>query len=391
MVKDDVWCQRDDWLCERCTFTYGRTAYNFRAALERMHGAVGKDNFIAIAEREKLLLESYGLDRLPQPEPQEGWPQRKRTVDRSANRLIRNRKELKDLQALAVKADGNCFYNSLCKAIYDDETNSTHLRLLVALEIVMNPERYDKKGAVAASYIQPEVLNEFDEISSLVSNTCNPCGVPAAYATIAHFFAASEVLGQPIRSTHPLDDTEVFGCALHLPYTTTAHGQTVSPLTEATLHLLWSRTDDGKEDQPMSPREEEREPLNHIVPLVPRTSYTGKGKNKHDGQAKGKDKDEGQAKGKKPKENDIGNHKGSDKKHKHEGHDDKKKGKNSKSDKRPRMDDDGKKTDKRPRTEETDKRPRTDETDKRPCTDETDKKDDRDMSEQVCLISIITD
>ena len=100
------------------------------------------ENFSSLAQREQLLLSLYGKDKLPK---QTRLPAgtRRGTVDRHAKDLIEEygRERLPFLEPLKVTGDGNCLFNALSRAIYASEGHNLHIRLLVALEVALNPQR----------------------------------------------------------------------------------------------------------------------------------------------------------------------------------------------------------------------------------------------------------
>ena len=181
------WRRKDlDFICRSCAFSPSG-GYNFRAALNRIHGS-------SSAHAELLLLSTYNID-LPDSSPDNSGH-----VDNVSVKILEKFHPLllESFRPIRIIGDGNCFYRSISRAMFDTEDHHLHIRLLTAIEIFIFPEYYD---TTHAEYKGP--MNDcsilFEEYQTEVKSSCTP----GRYAGILHFYAASAALRVCLRSYCP--------------------------------------------------------------------------------------------------------------------------------------------------------------------------------------------
>ena len=95
-------------------------------------------------------------------------------------------------------ADGNCLYTAVSLALFGDQSHHLHLRLLTALEMLLNKVYYDINGRSYEDKIQDNriVNGTYNELIELV---CKKGG----FSEILHIYALSAVIGLPLKTYYP--------------------------------------------------------------------------------------------------------------------------------------------------------------------------------------------
>ena len=109
-------------------------------------------------DTEILLLKTYGMKL---PERIVGSPVG--PIDYVSNRILKllDPTVLLDYSPLAVRADGNCLFRALSRALFNSETHHCHIRLLTVLEMAKNPSSYNTEAPdyldlIRNTHIRPE-------------------------------------------------------------------------------------------------------------------------------------------------------------------------------------------------------------------------------------------
>jgi hypothetical protein len=199
-------------------------------------------------ERERLLLEDFGLLELAAPaEVMPGQSRGTVEQEESVGLLASWDQEMaRTMEPIRVGTDGNCMYQAICQALHLSYEHHHHLRLLVSIEIARNRETYDRSCSLAQAYLDESVVLDMFPYSQVLSDAVTNHN----YSGMVHIYAASEVLGRPIRVTYP--DIS------HAEFNLLARGCTVPVEKEHLVHLMWTRV--SKVTDVCN--------LNHFVPLV---------------------------------------------------------------------------------------------------------------------------
>ena len=154
---------------------------------------------------------------------------------------------LKQFVPAAVCGDGNCLFRSASLALYGNEGEHVHLRLLAAIEALLHPSLYDSSSnEYYAPYRADErlVLSEYGEfVEGLATN--------GSYSDMLSVLVLSSVTQKPTHTRWPilLNSTETS------PMTKLVAGRGLE--TIHAVNMLWTTTVTSE-----SPS------VNHFVPLI---------------------------------------------------------------------------------------------------------------------------
>ena len=99
---------------------------------------------------------------------------------------------------LKTVGDGNCLYRALSKNVTGTEQYHKLIHLETALEIIIFSDKYD-----AASKNKLGFITDTRIITSNVTKLIEDAVKLGSYSDLAHIYAASAFLDQPIRSYYP--------------------------------------------------------------------------------------------------------------------------------------------------------------------------------------------
>lgn len=146
----------------------------------------------AAARSEQLLLETYSVVLPDKDSVLEGLP-----LDRIANDILTLHHPiiLRDVFPVQTGADGNCFYRAMSTALTNSEHYHEHLRLITAIEIMLNNMYYDTSCKKYVDLVKDNriVTCPFNQ---LVKETVTL----ASFSSMTHMYALSAALHEPIRS-----------------------------------------------------------------------------------------------------------------------------------------------------------------------------------------------
>ena len=99
---------------------------------------------------------------------------------------------------LKTVGDGNCLYRAISKHMTGSEMYHKLLRLETALELIVFRDRYEPKCTNGL-----EFLSDSRIVTSSTSKLIEDAVKLGSYSELAHIYAASAALKQPIRSYYP--------------------------------------------------------------------------------------------------------------------------------------------------------------------------------------------
>jgi hypothetical protein len=185
IVRKQYWdLPHSRYYCIQCSFT--NAVYNFQTALARLQHST---HFDLSARNEQLLLELHGVSLPAQHNEQKDWP-----IDEVSEQILKqcHPQILLEYVPLAVVGDGNCLYRACSLGLYGDETHHVHLRLLTAIEIILNAKYYS-----ATDMFDVRInVSPYDELVSVAVGY-------GRYAEFAHVKALSAVIGVSIQTYYP--------------------------------------------------------------------------------------------------------------------------------------------------------------------------------------------
>jgi len=214
--------------CRQCLFCSDGT-YNFSAALSRIAVLSPDVSLMQLRADSELNILQFYQAMLPTVSSvtSSDAPLHKQSVA-----LLQDHKPwLLDRYSPAdVAGDGNCLFRAVSVALYGRETMHSHLRLLSAIEALMNSAFYDQHSA---SYYAPYkadeclVLTDYQAfVSDIVQN--------GAFSDMHTVLALSSVIQKPIQTHWPI----VLRDAWTSPLTKLVAGRDVN--TTHAINILWS-------------------------------------------------------------------------------------------------------------------------------------------------------
>ncbi|XP_065312692.1 uncharacterized protein LOC135922197 [Gordionus sp. m RMFG-2023] len=107
---------------------------------------------------------------------------------------------LEDYSPRKVIGDGNCFYRCLSLAIFGHEEEHLYMRLLTAIEIIINRKYYDIDDKFYSSNkrISDERISTTD-----YNHILNDALMVGGWAQMMHLYASSAALGKAFQSYRP--------------------------------------------------------------------------------------------------------------------------------------------------------------------------------------------
>jgi len=200
----------------------------------------------AAARSEQLLLETYSVVLPDKDSVLEGLP-----LDRIANDILTLHHPiiLRDVFPVQTGADGNCFYRAMSTALTNSEHYHEHLRLITAIEIMLNNMYYDTSCKKYVDLVKDNriVTCPFNQ---LVKETVTL----ASFSSMTHMYALSAALHEPIRSYYPPQLNVEF---VSEPHCRKVIGRNVNKSSECIATIMWSQTILADTFTP-----------NHFVPLL---------------------------------------------------------------------------------------------------------------------------
>ena len=102
-----------------------------------------------------------------------------------------------DSNPLQVTGDGNCLYRSVSLAMTGTQDYHSLLRLMVALELILNRSSYDTKRKYN------DFLNDTRIVTSDYKELVADAMIDKTFAEMAHMYALSAALCKPVQSYYP--------------------------------------------------------------------------------------------------------------------------------------------------------------------------------------------
>jgi hypothetical protein len=104
---------------------------------------------------------------------------------------------LKDFVTVSAVGDGNCLFRALSFALYGTQDMHEYLRLVTAIEMITNPQWYDKTSCHFSSPFASVV--EVSQFRDLLKDVVTD----GASCEIMHLLAASAAVRMPLMSYCP--------------------------------------------------------------------------------------------------------------------------------------------------------------------------------------------
>ena len=154
------------------------------------------------------------------------------------------------LSPLKTMADDNCMYRAISLALTGCENYHACLRLITAIELILTRDSYDTRKKYN------DFLNDIRIVTSDYAKLVDDALTEGSYAEMAHIYALSTAVGQPIRSVYPgHKDNE-----LAVAFNRTVRGRGLSADAKPDVILMWTSTSIPENHQELR--------INHFVPLV---------------------------------------------------------------------------------------------------------------------------
>lgn len=156
-----------------------------------------------------------------------------------------------------VHGDGNCLFRAVSLSLFGTQENHVYLRLITALEIIMNRPFYDRRSYQCLNPFSTQV--EVPHYSNIVRQAVtdgSSCGM-------MHLFAVSAAIRRPLLSYCPIGATYCSALVPH-PYTMRVTGRDVpdDASCETFPTVMWTATQIPASVRDLVP--------NHFVSLIPR-------------------------------------------------------------------------------------------------------------------------
>ncbi|KAH3779137.1 hypothetical protein DPMN_180616 [Dreissena polymorpha] len=173
-------------------------------------------------------------------------------VDKEAVKLLRiYQPEMNaDFCPVTTIGDGNCLYQTVSKALTGVEDYHVLIRLKTAIEMILNRSSYD------TGLPKNDFLNEFAISTSPYAELVQRALTVYAWSEMAHLYAISAALKQPIQSYFPPQQLREMSDA----YTRTVLGRNVDQSLHPKATVMWSSK--------RAPKYRIDFKCNHFVPLV---------------------------------------------------------------------------------------------------------------------------
>jgi hypothetical protein len=173
-------------------------------------------------------------------------------VDKEAVKILRIYQPAMnaDFRPLTTIGDGNCLYRSVSKALTGVEEYHVLLRLKTAIEMILNRSSYD------TGLPKNDFLNEFTISTSPYADLVQRAMTIYAYCEMAHLYAISAALKQPIQSYYPPQQIREMSDA----FTRTVRGRDVDQRLHPKVTIMWTTM--------RAPEFRIDFNSNHFVPLV---------------------------------------------------------------------------------------------------------------------------
>ena len=157
--------------------------------------------------------------------------------------------------AKRVTGDGNCLFRAASLGMFGTEVHHLHLRLLTLLEIIENPNTYIENKKECIIQDNRIIMTEYKKL-------CRKTATIGVFSEMAHLYALSTVLGQPIFSFYP---TPFIECEVSEAHRRKVVGRGVKNKT-ASLSFMWSSASKPKAPKKFKP--------NHFVLLTKESQST---------------------------------------------------------------------------------------------------------------------
>lgn len=206
------------FFCRHCISNGDGTGFNFLCSLSRLSAlAPNVEDMRAQAESELNLMQFYGIT-LPDVVPVQA---EHLSADEESVKLLKDHSTwlLGKYIPCYVAGDGNCLYRALSLALYGRQDVHTHLRLLTAIEVLLNQSFYD---STSQSYYEPYKVDGslmLYSYEALLESTITN----GSYSDMLTVLALSTVLQKPIQTQWPI----VLRDAWESPYTKLVAGRDV--------------------------------------------------------------------------------------------------------------------------------------------------------------------
>jgi len=138
---------------------------------------------------------------------------------------------LLEYDPIATSGDGNCLYRTISLAITGNQTHHVQLRVLCAIEMILNRHFYDISQRKYVDQIQ-DIRVVCSDYQNLLKSTVNI----NKFSEILNMYALSAVMGKPITSYYPPMVSSTFHTE---PFTRKIIGRNVKESSTSAATVMW--------------------------------------------------------------------------------------------------------------------------------------------------------